>query len=77
VLDANTAGVSMRQNEDMRKITAWAAILGWGTLVAGVYGMNFEFMPELDWALGYPFAALVMVAGAVVLFGAFRRRGWL
>jgi len=76
-LDANLAAVTMRQNEDMRKITAYAAILGWMTVVGGIYGMNFEYMPELGWLLGYPFALTLMFGGATVLFTIFRRRDWL
>ena len=53
VLSANLAQVSMRQNEDMRKISAWVAIAAVCTLIAGVYGMNFDHMPELRWAFGY------------------------
>ena len=77
VLEANTAGVTMRQNEDMRKITAWVAILAWITMIAGVYGMNFEHMPELGWVLGYPFAVGVMLLGSFVLHRLFKRNGWL
>ena len=76
-LEANTTGVTMRQNEDMRKITAWVAIIAWITMIAGIYGMNFEHMPELHWALGYPFALAVMALGAVVLYRLFRRNRWL
>lgn len=76
-MDANVAQVSLRQNEDMRKISAYAAILTLCTTVAGIYGMNFEHMPELGWALGYPFALLLMVGGSAVLYRAFRRNGWL
>ena len=77
ILEANTANVTMRQNEDMRKITAWVAILAWITMIAGIYGMNFDHMPELHWALGYPFALALMVGGAAVLYRAFRRNRWL
>ena len=56
-LNANVAQVGMRQNEDMRKISAWVAIAAVPTMLAGVYGMNFEQMPELSWTLGYPAAA--------------------
>jgi magnesium transporter len=77
VLNANVAGVTVRQNEDMRKITAWVAILAWVTMIAGVYGMNFDHMPELHWVLGYPFALALMLAGAVWLYRAFRRNRWL
>ena len=77
ILEANTAGVTMRQNEDMRKITAWVAILAWITMIAGIYGMNFERMPELGWALGYPFALSIMLLGSVVLHRLFKRNRWL
>lgn len=76
-LNANLAGVTLRQNEDMRKITAYAAILGWMTVIVGVYGMNFTFMPELEWRFGYPLALTLMLGGALVLFRIFRRRAWL
>ena len=77
MLQVHLAQVSVRQNEDMRKISAWAAILVYPTVVAGVYGMNFTHMPELHWLLGYPFAMALMVVGCVVLFRVFRRVGWL
>jgi magnesium transporter len=77
VLSANLAQVGVRQNEDMRKISAWVAIVAMPTMIAGVYGMNFDHMPELGWALGYPFALLLMVVSCVSLFVMFRRRGWL
>ncbi|UZN01602.1 CorA family divalent cation transporter [Cellulomonas sp. S1-8] len=71
------AQVSVRQNEDMRKISAWAAMIAVPTLVAGVYGMNFRHMPELDWTFGYPLAITAMVVACVALWRAFRRSGWL
>jgi magnesium transporter len=77
MLQVHLSQVSVRQNEDMRKISAWAAILVYPTVVAGVYGMNFTHMPELHWLLGYPFALVLMVVGCVVLYRAFRRVGWL
>lgn len=77
MLSVYLSQVSVRQNEDMRKISAWAAIIAVPTLIAGVYGMNFRHMPELHWLLGYP-ASLVLMAGAcVVLFRLFKRSGWL
>jgi magnesium transporter len=76
-LSANLAQVSVRQNEDMRKISAWVAIAGVSTLIAGIYGMNFQHMPELGWAFGYPFALALMVVSSVCLFVNFRHRGWL
>ena len=68
---------SIRQNEEVKKISAWAAILFAPTLVASVYGMNFEHMPELDWVAGYPFALGLMAVIALALFGTFKRRGWI
>jgi magnesium transporter len=76
-LSANLAQVGVRQNEDMRKISAWVAIIAMPTMIAGVYGMNFEHMPELGWALGYPFALCLMASACVFLYFLFRRRGWL
>jgi magnesium transporter len=77
ILEANLAQVSVRQNEDMRKITAWVAIAAVPTMVAGIYGMNFEHMPELEWTYGYPAVMAVVVAVCVVLYWRFRRSGWL
>jgi magnesium transporter len=77
VLTANLTQVSVRQNEDMRKISAWVAIAAVGTLIAGIYGMNFEHMPELKWTFGYPLALVVMLGISAGLFRAFKRAGWL
>ena len=77
VLDANTAQVGVRQNEDMRKITAWVAIVAVPTMVAGIYGMNFEHMPELKWEFGYPAALLLMLSVCTALYRSFKRAGWL
>jgi magnesium transporter len=76
-LDANLTQVGVRQNEDMRKISAWVAIVAVPTLVAGIYGMNFEHMPELKWELGYPLALAVMLLVCVTLYRLFKRSGWL
>ncbi|MDP8937016.1 MAG: magnesium/cobalt transporter CorA [Actinomycetota bacterium] len=76
-LSANLAQVGVRQNEDMRKITAWVAIIAMPTMIAGVYGMNFEHMPELGWLLGYPFALSIMAVSCLSLYFLFRRREWL
>ncbi len=65
------------QNEQVKRISSWAAILFAPTLVASVYGMNFDHMPELGWQLGYPFALLLMVLLGVSLYVIFKRRGWL
>jgi magnesium transporter len=69
--------VSVQQNEDMRKISAWAAVIAVPTLIAGIYGMNFDHMPELHWLVGYPGALLLMAGAATVLFRLFKRSGWL
>jgi magnesium transporter len=71
------AQVSNRLNVVMKRLTAWAAIILIPTLVAGIYGMNFRHMPELDWAFGYPFALGVMAVLAFVLYRSFRKRDWL
>jgi magnesium transporter len=77
VLQANLTQVGVRQNEDMRKISAYVAMAAVPTLVAGIYGMNFDHMPELRWTLGYP-AVLLAMAGIVgYLFWRFKRAGWL
>jgi magnesium transporter len=77
VLQANLTQVSVRQNEDMRKISAWVAIGVVPTAIAGIYGMNFEHMPELDWTFGYPAALLLMLCVCSTLFWRFKRAGWL
>jgi magnesium transporter len=76
-LQANLTQVSVRQNEDMRKISAWVAILAVPTSVAGIYGMNFEHMPELRWTLGYPAVLLVILCICSYLYWRFKRAGWL
>ena len=68
---------SIAQGEEVKKISAWAAILFAPTLVGTVYGMNFEHMPELTWQLGYPFALVLMLVVSVVLYGVFKRRDWI
>ena len=65
------------QNEQVKRISSWAAILFAPTLVASIYGMNFDHMPELGWVLGYPFAILLMLLLGAGLYAVFRRRGWL
>ncbi|AZK96356.1 MULTISPECIES: magnesium and cobalt transport protein CorA [Streptomyces] len=77
ILQANLAQATVAQNEDMRKITSWAAIIAVPTAVCGVYGMNFEYMPELTWKYGYP---MVLTAIGVICFTIHRtlkRNGWL
>jgi magnesium transporter len=77
ILQANLTQVSVRQNEEMRKISAWAAIIAVPTLIAGIYGMNFRDMPELRWHYGYPIAVVAMLVLAFALYGFFRRIEWL
>jgi magnesium transporter len=77
VLDANLAQVTIRQNDDMRTISAWAAVLLVPTLMAGIWGMNFQNMPELDWQWGYPFALTTIAIAAFAVYRYFKRAGWL
>jgi magnesium transporter len=84
VLQANLTQVALLQNEvgmrlnaDMRKISAWVAIVAVPTMIAGIYGMNFDYMPELRWTGGYPGALLAMVVACGFLYRAFKRNGWL
>jgi magnesium transporter len=75
--EAHLARISVQQNDDMRKISAGVGLVAMPTLVAGVYGMNFEHMPELHWTLGYPFALFLMVASCWALWVFFKKSGWL
>src|SRR3954449_7360124 len=77
ILEANLTQVSVRQNEEMRKISAWAAILAVPTLIAGVYGMNFHNMPELRFHYGYQGAVAAMLVISVGLYSYFRHIDWL
>jgi magnesium transporter len=77
VLQANLTEVSVRQNDDMPRISAWVAIWAVPTLLAGIYGMNFKHPPELEWPFGYPLVLGVMVVISLGLHRAFRRSGWL
>jgi magnesium transporter len=75
--DAHLAQITVQQNADMRKISAWVAIAAVGTLVAGVYGMNFTNIPELTWHFGYYYALGLMLVASVVLYRFFKKSGWL
>ncbi|WP_329119799.1 magnesium and cobalt transport protein CorA [Streptomyces sp. NBC_01465] len=77
ILQAHLAQVTVAQNEDMRKITAWASIVAVPTMVCGVYGMNFDHMPELRWTYGYPAVMTLMAVGCFLLYRGFKRNGWL
>ena len=74
---ARMTEAGFEQNEQMKRVSSWAAIAFAPTLVAGIYGMNFDHMPELHWAYGYPFSILVMIAFAAVLWVLFKRNRWL
>jgi magnesium transporter len=76
-LEANLALVSVTQNETIKEITSWAAIIAVPTFIASVYGMNFEHMPELKWRVGYPLALLVMAVAVALLYRFFKRIGWI
>jgi magnesium transporter len=77
ILNANLAQMSVRQNDNMRKISAWAAMFAIPTAIAGVYGMNFDHMPELHWVWAYPAVLAVIVTACFLLFRVFKRRGWM
>jgi magnesium transporter len=68
---------AIAQNEELKRISAWAAILFAPTLIGTIYGMNFEHMPELGWRAGYPLAIALMVATSVALYLVFKRRRWI
>jgi magnesium transporter len=76
-LQANLTQATVRQNEDMRRISAWVAILAVPTGVAAIYGMNFTDMPELQWRFGYPAVLILIVCISGFLYWRFRRSGWL
>jgi magnesium transporter len=76
-LSADLAHVQVQQNEDMRKITSWVALASTPTMVAGIYGMNFDHMPELGWTFGYPLVLSVMVAVTSFLYYKFKKAHWL
>ncbi|MFF3530711.1 magnesium/cobalt transporter CorA [Streptomyces rubiginosohelvolus] len=77
ILSAHLAQMGVRQNDDMRKISAWAAMAAVPTMVAGIYGMNFDHMPELHWSWTYPMVVALMGLTVYGLYRLFKRRGWL
>lgn len=77
ILQVNSTLVTQRQNEDMKKISGWAAIIFAPTLIGAVYGMNFDEMPELHWTYGYPLAVGAMIALGAGLYFVFRRKKWM
>lgn len=76
-LEANFSLISISQSEVSKRFAGWAAIIGIPTMVAGVYGMNFKHMPELDWRLGYPVVMTITIGTCVALYMLFKRSGWL
>jgi magnesium transporter len=77
LIELQVAKEANQLNDTVRSLTAWAAILVVPTLIASIYGMNFDVMPELHWHLGYGFALVVMLGSAVALWASFKKRGWL
>jgi len=75
--DAYLSRIGVQQNDDMRRMSAWAAIFAVITVFAGIYGMNFTNMPELGWSFGYPLLLFIMVAVSLVLYRKFKKSGWL
>jgi magnesium transporter len=77
ILQASLARTSLADNEDVRKISAYAGIIAVPTAIAGIYGMNFDYMPELNWRFGYPLVLIVIALSCVLLYRGFKRNGWL
>lgn len=77
MLNASIAQLSVQQNADMRRISAMAALIAVPTMIVGVYGMNFDHMPELTWRYGYPAVLTVIVLVCTVIYRALRRNKWL
>lgn len=76
-LTASQTQISVRQNDDMRKISAWVAMAAIPTMVAGIYGMNFDHMPELEWTFGYPLVVGLTGTAVALLHRSFKKSGWL
>jgi magnesium transporter len=76
-LEAHLSLMSHAQNEHMKRITAWAAMIAVPTMIAGIYGMNFKHMPELNWDYGYQVSIVVMAGACAALYVGFKRSGWL
>lgn len=76
-LEANLSLISVSQADVVRRLTGWGAIIAVPTLIASIYGMNFRFMPEVSWWLGYPFALALMLGACAFLYYRFKRAGWL
>jgi magnesium transporter len=76
-LEANFSLISISQSEVSKKFAGWAAIIAVPTMVAGFYGMNFKFMPELSWHWGYPVVVIFTIFSCAVIYFLFKRSGWL
>jgi magnesium transporter len=76
-LSAHLAQLSIQQNDDMRKLAAGAALFAIPTAIAGIYGMNFEHMPELTWTFGYPLSLLLIAVVCFFVYTRFKKSGWL
>jgi magnesium transporter len=76
-ISVNLSMITVQENETTKRLAACAALVAIPTMVAGIYGMNFKHMPELDWSLGYPVTVCAMVVIDLVLFWRFRKAGWL
>jgi magnesium transporter len=77
ILSAHLAQITVQQNDDMRKISAWAALAAIPTVIAGIYGMNFSHMPELHWSWSYPAVIVLMALLELLLYRLLKQRGWL
>jgi magnesium transporter len=76
-ISVNLSMITLQENQTMKQLAAYAALVAAPTLVAGIYGMNFQNMPELKWMFGYPMALSIMAAIDAYLFFRFRKSGWL
>lgn len=76
-LEANLSLISISQNEVSKRFAGWAAIIGIPTMVAGIYGMNFRVMPELEWRFGYPLIMILTFGSCIALYVRFKKSGWL
>lgn len=76
-LEANFSLISITQADVQKRIAGWAAIIAIPTMIAGIYGMNFRFMPELSWRYGYPFVLALTISLCCIMYGVFKRAGWL
>ena len=76
-IQVNLSMVTIEESETTKRLAAWAAIFAVSTALAGIWGMNFEHMPELKWAFGYPAALAVIFCSGAVLYWRFRKTGWL